>query len=202
MKVPYLFEIVTGILLTGLGLWVGYGFIFEGDIETPNYTLIEQYSELEIREYPPALIAEVQIPDDPDAQNSGFRILARYIFGENIPMTAPVITESNEKTTIDMTAPVITSKEKRTMAFVLPKKYTLETLPKPKDPRIKIKTMAYKRIAALPFKGSTNSAMIERKTIRIRQLLAENNIPSTNTFQLAQYNSPFVFPYLDKMNCG
>ena len=80
------------------------------------------------------------------SDNESFRIIAGYIFGDNISkkkisMTAPVIT--SEK--IPMTSPVITQKNKNKskMSFIMPLKYSIKTLPKPNSNKIKIEMIIF-----------------------------------------------------------
>jgi len=67
--------------------------------EEPEFTLISQENSIEIREYQPKIIARVEVEGDfDDASSKGFKLLADYIFGNNvldgetqkISMTAPV----------------------------------------------------------------------------------------------------------------
>ena len=52
--------------------------------EQPKYKVIEQLDAIEIREYQPMLMAEVDVEGDRSgAVNAGFRLLAGYIFGGN-----------------------------------------------------------------------------------------------------------------------
>ncbi|CAA7052199.1 unnamed protein product [Microthlaspi erraticum] len=91
-------------------------------VETPKYTVPKSGDGYEIREYPPAVAAELTY--DPSEfkgdKDGGFQVLAKYIgvFGkpenekpEKIAMTAPVITKEGEK--IAMTAPVITKESEK-----------------------------------------------------------------------------------------
>ena len=85
--------------------------------------------------------------------NSGFRNVAGFIFGgnerkESVAMTSPVRTErveSGAKTSekIAMTSPVRTERAPSggayRVSFVMPRKYTLATIPAPKDSRVKLR---------------------------------------------------------------
>ena len=83
-------------------------------VETPKYTVAKSGDGYEVREYPPAVSAEVTY--DPSEfkgdKDGGFQVLAKYIgvFGkpenQKIAMTSPVVTTEGEK--IAMTSPVIT----------------------------------------------------------------------------------------------
>ena len=100
-------------------------------VEEPRYEVLKRIDSVEIRKYPPMLLATAMGDSDP------FGLLFRYISGANnggrkISMTAPVITPKK----IAMTAPVFT--RGNTMSFVTPSSYTRETVPEPTDPHITI----------------------------------------------------------------
>jgi hypothetical protein len=79
--------------------------------EEPKYTILHRQEGYEIREYDPAVIAEVVVEGPYRyAMNRGFNLLADYIFGNNrrrdsIPMTKPVTAAER----IPMTTPVMAS---------------------------------------------------------------------------------------------
>ncbi len=91
--------ILIGVLLA---LWIGWGLFQTYSVAEPEYTVVEQKEGYEIREYAPYIIAETVRDEQFDkALNSGFMIVAGYIFGDNtskqkIDMTAPVLNEKSE----------------------------------------------------------------------------------------------------------
>lgn len=88
------------ILLAAAGL-VSVGAItwsaMASNVETPDYAVSSKSGNLEIREYGPTIVAEATVEGDRDtAIQRGFRIIADYIFGNNlsstkVAMTAPVM---------------------------------------------------------------------------------------------------------------
>ena len=101
--------------------------------EEPDFNLILKKDNFEIREYEPKILAQVEVVGDfDDASKKGFRLLAVYIFGNNvsddgsskIDMTAPVVLEPKSKV-IDMTAPFIKEGNGREglISFVMPKSF-------------------------------------------------------------------------------
>jgi hypothetical protein len=79
---------------------------------------------------------------------SAFRILAAYIFGKNkgerrMQMTAPV-TQTPEPRTIAMTAPVtqVATEAGYVIQFKMPAEFTLDTLPEPLDPQVRLKEVS------------------------------------------------------------
>ena len=52
--------------------------------EEPDFKLIPEEGEFQIREYDPKIIAQVEVEGDFDeASSRGFKLLADYIFGNN-----------------------------------------------------------------------------------------------------------------------
>jgi hypothetical protein len=102
-----------------------------GDIEEPEWELMETLGKVEIRHYASSIQATTVI-DSSAHTTAGFRRLAGYIFGGNersqsIAMTAPV------QETLAGGKPV--------MAFTMPSEYALDELPMPDDERIEIVTV-------------------------------------------------------------
>jgi hypothetical protein len=133
-------------------------------IEKPKYRVVQQLQGVEVREYPPYLVAETEVSGSrEEAGNAGFRRLASYIFGNNkgekkIAMTAPVAQQEGAK--IAMTAPV--SQQERpdrgpstwTIQFMVPSEYSRDTLPEPIDPAIRFREVPGRRVAALRYSGT------------------------------------------------
>ena len=102
-------RLIFALLICGL---VGIGCAMVGpimsNVETPKYEGTVLKDNIELRTYAPMIIASVEIKGNrKDAIGEGFRVLADYIFGNNvldqsISMTAPVQQQSGKK--IAMTA--------------------------------------------------------------------------------------------------
>lgn len=175
-------------------------------LEEPVFSVVRKTETYEIRRYEPYIVAEVDIdaPSERKAGGQGFRILAGYIFGDNrqqvkMEMTAPV--ESSRSSTgirMKMTAPVETSSgaDGFTYAFVMERKYTLDTLPEPLDPRIRIREKPGRYVAALNFSGRWSEKNYERHKAELDAALASDGVSLTGEFTLARYNSPFAPPFM------
>ena len=73
--------IIIGMVLIGI---LAVGPIMS-DVETPDYQVVQSQDAIEIRQYNPMIIAEVEINGKrKDAISEGFGLLADYIFGNNI----------------------------------------------------------------------------------------------------------------------
>ena len=174
-------------------------------LEEPEYTVVGQYDDFELRHYPEYLVAEVDVDGDFDeAGNAAFRILAGYIFGDNqssekMAMTAPVESrEDSQGEKMSMTAPVTaeTAGESTTYAFVMERKYTMETLPAPVDERIRIREMPERTMAVRKYSGRWTEANYQRNETALREALAAQGIRVISGPVLARYNSPFSLPML------
>ena len=166
--------------------------------ETPKYSVIRKQNEIEIRHYPAYIQAEVTIEDNQyrSAIEKGFSVLAGYIFGNNISqqkieMTSPVQASQSEK--IAMTTPVTISGDSRfTVAFIMPSAYTMETLPQPKDSRVRFKLIPDRSLAAIRFSGYFRQDTIEKNKQRLSQWLQEQGVETEGDFIVAGYNPPWV----------
>jgi hypothetical protein len=80
-------------------------------VEQAKYEVLTSQGIIAVRLYPPMIVAEAEVHGDrKTAINQGFRVVADYIFGNNmsknsIDMTSPVRQQTSEK--IAMTAPVL-----------------------------------------------------------------------------------------------
>ena len=170
--------------------------------ETPRYELIERHEKIEIRRYAGYIKAEVTV----DGQNyrtaieRGFNVLANFIFGNNtsrqkIEMTTPVQASPAEK--IAMTTPVtVTLSGQYVVAFIMPARYTLDTLPLPNDPRIRFTAIPEHTAAAIRFNGYFNQQKIDRNKAHLVHWRAEQGLETDGDFTLAGYNPPWVPGFL------
>lgn len=155
-------------------------------VEQPAYQVLERHGALELRRYPPRVVAETTVAarDETAARNQGFQKVAGYIFGGNqggrqVAMTAPVSQGRGE--TIAMTAPVVQARGETiamtapvaqasavggawTIQFVMPAKYRLDSLPRPNDPSVRLVEEPAARYAVLRFSGSREPKAVARRT--------------------------------------
>ncbi len=174
--------------------------------EEPKYTVVRTEGPCEVRIYEPYLVAETVVTDaDLESGTSeGFRRLAGFIFGGNrtkepIAMTTPVTTSTSEK--IAMTAPVETHRrtEGMVMRFMMPSKYTTETLPEPVDPKVVIRKVPGRTMAAIRFSGSWSEERFQEHTEQLLTWLKEQGLFATGTPVIARYDPPWT-PWFMRRN--
>lgn len=167
--------------------------------ETSAYTVKSADGPFEVRSYPPHIAAEVTVSGSRDAAiNAGFRILAGYIFGGNeakakVAMTTPV-TQSEK---IAMTTPVTQTESAKgwTVQFMMPSRYTLDTLPKPNDGRIRLVTTDPVRVAVLRFSGIPTTAVLEKRTKELLEWAKEHGHDVIAGPQYLFYDAPMTLPW-------
>ena len=189
---------VVAVVLLGAALW---GPIVS-NVEQPKYQVVESSGNVEIRDYAPMIVAEAEVSGDRrDAIGKGFRIIADYIFGNNtaaqkVPMTAPVTQQGSEK--IAMTAPVTQQGDGNTwrVRFIMPSSYTMETLPKPNNPAVKLKEIGAKRYAVIRFSGMAGEDSLKRRTEELNAFISAKNLTPLSAPTYAFYNPPWTLPFL------
>ena len=136
-----------------------------------------------------------------DAISEGFRVLADYIFGnntleQNISMTAPVEQQAGQK--ISMTAPVQQQQRSNSLmiSFVMPKQFTLTTIPKPNNEMVKINEVPAQRFITIRFSGSNSDDNIRKNESALFNYIAQNKINVTGEPKYAFYNPPWTLPFM------
>jgi effector-binding domain-containing protein len=171
--------------------------------EEPNYKVLRSSQDIEVRQYPPVIAAEVEVEGTREkSANQAFRILAGYIFGKNvsrdkIAMTVPV-TETTSSEKIAMTVPVtsVTAEGKMTMRFYMPSKYSMEALPEPVDNRIKFAKLPAVRYAVIKFSGFAGEDNIARHESKLRKYVKDEGLTLEGQAVRAFYNPPWTLPFM------
>ena len=172
------------------------------DVEKPDYKVIQSEQNIEIRQYDPMIIAEVEVDGKrEDAIGDGFRLLADYIFGNNtvqqvISMTAPVQQKENQK--IAMTAPVQQQSAGKSwrMSFVMPSKYSMDSLPVPNNNRVRLKEILTKKFVVIEFSGTNSNENVTEHENQLMNYIEANQIKINDSPKYAFYNPPWSLPFL------
>ncbi|MEM7282879.1 MAG: heme-binding protein [Pseudomonadota bacterium] len=174
--------------------------------EEPVFAVLSEHDGYEIRQYEPYLIAEVDVSGDlKRAGNDAFKILAGYIFGDNdqskkMNMTAPVTSvDTQTSVKMNMTAPVTATAnggERFIYAFVMERAYTQDTLPQPRDSRIRIRQVDGKTMAVRRYSGSWSEAKYRKNEQRLLEALSADGVTIIGEPVFARYNGPFTPGFL------
>ena len=197
-------KIITAITMLGAGVHPLIAF------DEPKYKILEESDDIEVREYQSYLVAETVVESSfEDAGNEGHRILAAYISGNNIKeesieMTTPVSQEpvEAEGEEIEMAVPV--SQEQVAagsyrIAFVMPDRFTLETLPAPQDKRIKLKEIPAKKVVVIKYSGTWSSENYAEHESQLLEFIKQKSYTIKGKAIWARYDPPFM-PWFMRRN--
>lgn len=180
--------------------------------ETPPYTVLREDGKFEVRAYDSMIVAEVTIADaEGAAPNAAFGPLFSYISGRNtaqskIAMTAPVTQApadagrdgGDDGVKIAMTAPVTQAPaqasdgEAWTVAFIMPSDWSMDTLPTPTNPDVRVREIPARTVASLRYSGRSRPKAQARKRAELQEWLDQNGYEPIDAPEVAFYNAPFV----------
>lgn len=171
--------------------------------EEPAYERVVHDKRFELRDYQPMIVAEVTHEGSRRrASGAGFRRLAAYIFaqdrpagGERIAMTSPVLQKRvDQDQPIAMTAPVLqeeTASDEWRTRFVMPAKFTMETLPQP-PADITLTEVPARRVAAVRFNGWGGDSDLAIMEAMLMEWVEKQGLTPVGEFEYAFYDAPRV----------
>jgi DNA gyrase inhibitor GyrI len=198
--------VLVSVIVLGMIVVAGVGaFVWHvNNVGHPDYTSVETDGDIEIRDYPSLVVAEVTREGDrSNAVRRGFRPLAGYIFakerdGDRIAMTAPVTQRRRDPMT--MTAPVTqtpaASSGSWAIRFIMPANYPLKSLPKPVGTEVRLAKLPEQRRAVIRFSGVTTNDLIDAKESALRKWLMERGLRPKGPPTYAYYNHPLTPGFL------
>jgi hypothetical protein len=195
--------VLGGVLLAVMLAW---GPIANRMQHAP-YTVKETKGSIETRIYPAMIAVEIDIRGSMnEGMWDGYDILEAYLNGKNassrpLAVTTPggpmTQTQPNEK--VAMILPVMqTGNADATwkVRLFMPQDYTMETLPKPANPLIRLVPLPERRMVAVKFSGGADEKAVKEHSEEIQAYLKEQNIPPRSNPVLALYNPVWTVPFL------
>jgi hypothetical protein len=152
--------------------------------EEAAYKVVEKEDQFELRDYAPHILAETVVEGSlEDAGNQAFRPLFQYISGDNgthgkVAMTAPVGQQP--------------AQEKWAVSFMMPATYTLGTLPAPADPKITLRPVPARRVAAVRYSGFWSEKSYLRSKSQLEAWIRVKGFKVAGDPVWARYNPPFT----------
>lgn len=157
--------------------------------EMPPYSVEWQDGTREIRSYGPHLLAEVRVSGSRSgAIQKGFRVLAGYIFGGNA---------TGEK--IAMTVPVAQTPEAGgetwVVSFMMPARYTTETLPAPRTDSIRFVKAGASRQLVERFSGIPGTEGLADRAEELRKWAQAQGYEIVAGPHYYFYDAPMTLPW-------
>jgi hypothetical protein len=174
--------------------------------ESPKYDVIHEDGELEIRRYAAQLRAKTFAPGDYTASmEAGCARLLSFISGNNDggtrlrPSKSAMRPDMNGEH-IAMTTPVLQASVEGgwMVAFILPRKYSYSTAPRPLDAEVELEQVPPQTMAILRYSGQVDEQRIQRKFRELRGWVQSIGWRSISEPLAAQYDPPFTIPFLKR----
>ena len=152
-----------------------------------EFRVLRAYSDFELREYLPCVIAEVKVSGQfSTSSSSAFSTLFNYISRGN---------KSSQK--IAMTAPVITAqKADRSesaewhISFVMPSGSTYGQLPHPNNSQVTLRELDTETCVAKSFRGRATDELSRKVSEELRASAAKANITLSNETRICRFDPP------------
>jgi hypothetical protein len=157
--------------------------------KSPSYKIRERVGRLEIREYPPLLLAQTNARRETEGKDGSFMRLFRFIAKGN---------ESAQK--IPMTTPVLYRGEGagEAMAFVLPADMKSTEVPVPVDPAVRIEMREGGVFAAIQFRGGRRSKGVQAALAEFDALSTHSPWRLEGKPEYAFYDPPWIPWFMEK----
>jgi hypothetical protein len=97
-----------------------------------------------------------------------------------------------------MTAPVLQSGDAAAwvVRFVMPRGYTLETLPTPNDSRVRLRALPPTRFAVVKFPGLAHAEAVATRTRELQEFISAQRLSAAGAPALARYNPPWTLWFM------
>ncbi len=154
--------------------------------EHQPYSVLKVYEGFELRSYPAHVLAQVTVAGDfMSAGNMAFGPLVRYISGNNIAMTAPVVQES-------------LAGNSHLVSFVMPAGMDVKDLPVPKDSRVTTKQVGETTVAARKFGGGWNEEKFEEQGRLLLEAVRAAGLKTVGNLYWARFDPPWKPGFLKR----
>lgn len=161
--------------------------------EIPPYEVLKRDGAIELRQYAPHVVAEVEVEGSRrGAVSKGFRTLAGYIFGGNdqsqkVSMTAPV-------SQVPLQADAHGTKSWK-VRFTMPSEYDVKSLPSPDNSNIVLTNVAAQKQAVIRFSGFWSNRSLTSKADAVQSWAESEDLLLDSGPTYYFYDDPFTLPF-------
>jgi hypothetical protein len=172
-------------------------------LDEPDYTMVEEHDDFELRRYAPLIVAETEVEASfEDAPGAASPLLVDYVQrgnqGErNLPMLAPVRQQLAADAPGDATGDVGAGGEGPWLyQFAMPKEYRLSMLPQPNDERVTLRQMPEQLVAVRRYDGNWSEKRYRDEEAALLDALEASGLVTISNPVFARYNASFVPGFL------
>jgi len=158
-----------------------------------EFRVLETFSDFEIREYQPCVIAEVKVSADySSASSRAFSSLFGYISQGN-----------NNSEKISMTAPVIAAQKPDDsnnwyVSFVMPAGSKFSNMPQPNDSKVVLRDLDSEICIASAFRGKASAELSKKMEVQLRAAAARENVTLSGETRICRFDPPFKPGFLQQ----
>jgi hypothetical protein len=157
--------------------------------EEPEYKVLKQEDDFEVREYGELLLATTLTGSTYETSSKkSFMRLANYIFGgnqthKNMAMTSPVFIENKLDGWM--------------MTFILSKDPDSKPLPTPEDKMVVLSIESSKKYAVMKYSDTPNESLMKQMAAKLKSSIGiKKQYRVASEPRWAQYDGPMVIPFL------
>lgn len=175
---------IGALILVVLGVLIFAGCkTSRSGYESAPYQEVRSDGLFELRDYPALTVVQTPMARNGNGADGSFMRLFRFISGSNatkqkIAMTTPVFMSGSESNA--------------TMAFVLPKKMSAESAPKPTDATVQVRELSAGRFGVLRFKGGRSARNEVESLAKLQAWLAKENLRGTGGPIYGYFDPPWT----------
>jgi hypothetical protein len=180
------------------GAIVGLGIAYvlrEKAAPRPNWRVLVSEGDLQIRAYPAIRVLETIVPGPrKEALNNGYRLLAAFALGQNLPITVPFLQDAGNPMASDPPLFDDAMEGGWRVRFILPDDAG-ELGPPPEG--VAIVEIPPRRLGAATFHGTAHDERLQAAEDRLRGWLARHGEECLQSEpEYGFYNSPMIPPAL------
>lgn len=176
------------LMIVGVVAWVGYRYLTVHTLGEPQYTVSEVREGYEIRTYAPFIVAETEVEGGLEsALKEGFILLEDYITGDNLT-----------RATVPFKLPIMQHADapgRHTIQLAMPRDYTVQTIPRPNNPAVRLRLIPARTVAVLQFSWWASPARIDEQKRELVEVLKFDDVDIVGVPLVAFYNESMTVPY-------
>lgn len=196
-------DAIVFLVLAGFAGWIIASYAVPLFTAGPSYDVVERADGYEIRWYEELTVIQIELGGEfEQARSDANSAFSDYRAGANLKYPVVITTirgeTSEESTRLPRTEPMLIEQEPGTFTFsyILPGAYDADTAPRPTDPRLRIRTIPARHIAAISRSGGVAPGGMANMQETLRRRLERDVRPTLYlaSFMSAAYDAGWLFP--------
>jgi hypothetical protein len=170
----------------------------------PQYSVVHDYGEFEVREYGPTVCAETTVEGDFErGWSEGFTRLEGYLLGANserapLALSVPIAQQGARPAGDPARAYAAAAHATWRLWCTLPRSGPVDAMPRPHDGRVRLRPAGRARFAALACVGPLSAWQLERKVGELLARLSECGLSPAGEPVVTHFGTPVIASTLER----